>query len=282
MNKIRFHLMRKLKDTALDDFITNRSISQIGKKAIPKNIGKSVNFDSREIKDKGFTSLGLFLNEIEIQKIKTKAEKFKCYDPFRKELGDFNLSDIPEQVNVANYKRQDLVSIKEILDIANNSFILNGVQDFLGATPTISNINMWWSFSGKKEAEMAQLFHRDVDDLKFCKLFIYLTDVETDNGPHVYVKGSSSSNKLKKIRRYSDSEIFEAFGKDSVLYFTAPKGSAFIVDTYGFHKGLLPQKGKRLLLQVQYSLNPIAIENYEPMDIGQHPYDPYINRLILT
>ncbi len=64
-------------------------------------------------------------------------------------------------------------------------------------------------------------------------------------------------------------------------YFKAPKGSAFIVDTYGFHKGLLPQKGKRLLLQVQYSLNPIGIENYEPLDIGEHNYNPYINRLIL-
>jgi len=115
----------------------------------------------------------------------------------------------------------------------------------------------------------------------FCKLFIYLTDVEMENGPHVYVEGSSVSSKLRKIRRYEDLEIFHAFGKDKVKYFIFPKGAAFLVNTYGFHKGLLPNKGNRLLFQVQYSLSPIGIENYEPIDIGNHNYDPYINRLIL-
>jgi len=281
MNKIRFHLMRKSRATILDDFLRKKTISHIGKKLIPQNIGKSVLVDSKELNQKGYTDLGLFLNETEIKIIKAKIKPFKCYDPFRKGLGNFKLSDIPEQVHVANYRRQDLVTIKELLDIANNSNILDTVQDFLGATPTISNINMWWSLSGKAEAEQAQLFHRDVDDLKFCKLFIYLTDVKSENGPHVYVEGSSNSKKLTKIRRYSDSEIFDTFGKDRIKYFKAPKGSAFIVDTYGFHKGLLPKEGKRLLFQVQYSLNPIGIENYKPLDIGRHNYDPYINRLIL-
>ncbi len=219
MNKIKFHLMRKLKATVLDESLRKRTISKIGKKLIPQNIGKSVSIDSKELNQRGFTDLGLFLNEIEIEKIKTEIEPFKCFDPFRKGLGDFKLSDIPEQVHVANYRRQDLVSIKEILDIANNSNILDAVQDFLGAAPTISNINMWWSLSGKQEAEQAQLFHRDVDDLKFCKLFIYLTDVKAENGPHVYVEGSSNSKKLTKIRRYTDSEIFDAFGEDRVKIF---------------------------------------------------------------
>ena len=102
-----------------------------------------------------------------------------------------------------------------------------------------------------------------------------------NNGPHVYVEGSSSSEKLRKIRRYTDDEIAASFGKDAIKYFVAPKGSSFMVDTYGFHKGLLPKDKLRLLFQVQYSLNPIGIESYEPVDIGSHSYHPYINRLIL-
>jgi hypothetical protein len=280
-NKIKFHLMRKAKSKKLREYFINKQASNIGVKKILKHIGKPVKINNDELSLKGYTNLGLFLSESEVNNLIKKTENFNCFDPFRKELGLFKFSEISSQVHVANYKRKDLSTLKEIMEIANNSDILEAVQDFLGATPTISNINMWWSLSGKEEAEQAQLFHRDVDDFKFCKLFVYLTDVEMENGPHVYVEGSSSSEKLRKIRRYKDSEIFDAFGEDKVKYFTAPKGSAFIVDTYGFHKGFLPKKGKRLLLQVQYSLNPIGIESYEPINIGSHNYDKYINRLIL-
>ena len=95
------------------------------------------------------------------------------------------------------------------------------------------------------------------------------------------VISSSISEKLRKIKRYDDDEIENEFGKENIKYFTAPQGSAFIVDTYGFHKGLLPSKGNRLLLQIQYSLSPIGIENYEPIEVKAHPYNKYINRLLI-
>ena len=142
---------------------------------------------------------------------------------------------------------------------------------------------MWWSLGGRKEAKDAQLFHRDVDDFKFCKLFIYLTDVGENQGPHTYVEGSSSSSKLRKIRRYQDQEIIEAFGEEKIIKFVRDKGSMFIVDTYGFHKGTLPVDGNRLLLQIQYSLNPIGIENYKPLKINlKDSFDPYVNRLLIN
>ncbi len=281
INKVKFHLMRSTRSKKVRDYFIKKRASQIGTKEIIPKIGKPLMIDKNELDSKGYTDLGVLLSEEEVSNLITKVSDFKCYDPFRKDLGTFKFSETPKEVHVANYKRADLSSIKEILDIANNTDVLNAVQSFLGATPTISNINMWWSLPEKEQAEQAQLFHRDVDDFKFCKLFIYLTDVGMQNGPHVYVEGSSSSEKLMKIRRYQDSEIINAFGESKIKYFTAPKGSSFIVDTYGFHKGLLPEKDKRLLLQVQYSLNPIRIEDYQPIDIGKHDYDPYINRLLL-
>ena len=138
---------------------------------------------------------------------------------------------------------------------------------------------MWWSIAGKDKAKDAQLFHRDVDDIKFCKVFVYLTDVGPNDGPHTYVRGSSNTNKLTIIRRYEDQEINKAFGKENVLYLTRPRGSYFLVDTYGFHKGTLPIDNDRLLLQVQYSINPIGIEDYKPI-AKEHNYNKYTNRLL--
>jgi hypothetical protein len=280
-NKIKFHLMRFVKSKKSRDYFVNKISKKIGKSIIPKIKGKKFEIKIDQLNKHGYYNLGEFLDPNEIINIKNKISKLMCFDPFRKELGEFQIENTPKEVHVANYKRKDLVNIKEILNIANNTSILNAVQEYLGATPTISNINMWWSFSGKENAEDAQFFHRDVDDFKFIKLFIYLTDVAMENGPHVYVQNTSSSPILRKIRRYKDQEIHDAFGKDNVKYFTAPKGSSFLVDTYGFHKGLLPKKGKRLLLQVQYSLRPIGNENYKPYSIRKHDFDKYINRLII-
>ena len=279
--KVSFYLMRTIKSKRIRDFLAQRKSRQIKKSEIPKGIGRVFDIDVNHLNEKGYLNLGSFLSSKEIQNIMDKIKTFKCYDPFRKELGMFTSDKIPAEVHVANYRREDLSSVSELLEIANNSDILNVVQDFLGATPTITNINMWWSIPGKERAEQAQLFHRDVDDLKFCKLFIYFTDVDMSNGPHVYVEGSSSSKKLREIRRYNNEEINKAFGEYSIKYFTAPKGSAFIVDTYGFHKGLLQKNKKRLLFQVQYSLSPIGIESYTPIKIENNKYNKYINRLII-
>ena len=67
-------------------------------------------------------------------------------------------------------------------------------------------------------SEAAQLFHFDMDRIRFLKVFIYLTDVGTENGPHVYVRGSHRSKPpaFFRDRRFSDAEVKRAFPPTSV------------------------------------------------------------------
>ena len=44
--------------------------------------------------------------------------------------------------------------------------------------------------SKKADSEAAQMFHFDLDRIKWLKFFIYLTDVKINSGPHVYVSGT--------------------------------------------------------------------------------------------
>ena len=281
VSKIKFYYQRSITDFNMRNKISNNLAKKIGKCNFEgKSILDNINYENT-LNANGFVNFGEVINHEKIKIITDKLKHLKCFDPFRPKLGMFKFEDVNNNVHVANYRREDLLSIPEILNIANDAKILNIVQDFLGAKPTISNINCWWSVAGKEQAEQAQLFHRDVDDYRFCKLFIYLTDVKKNDGPHVYVENSHSSNTLTKIRRYSDNEIENEFGKKHINFFTGSKGSMFLVNTYGFHKGLLPQNNNRLLLQVQYSLNPIGIESYVPKNIGNHAYNEYVNRLIL-
>lgn len=286
IKKVLFYSQRLVKSYKVRGVITKIQTKIKGKIDIPNtNSSKLIDSSKKNIllnsfQENGYLEMSKKLDDRIIDNIKNTVSNFSLFDPFNRHYGEFSMEQIPEKTHVANFNRKDLLTIPEILDLANDPGILDLVQDYLGCKPTISNINMWWSIAGKDKAEDAQLFHRDVDDIKFCKLFVYLTDVGIMDGPHTYVQSSSNSNKLTKIRRYEDSEIINAFGKESIMKFSRPKGSCFLVDTYGFHKGLLPINNDRLLLQIQYSINPIGIENYQPIDIP-NSYNNYVNRLLL-
>ena len=279
-----FYLQRLVKSYQLRNYICKIQCLLKGRIIIKGESNYIKQIDEIEIinyfKSKGYVEIPSKIPPKLIKIIKDKVKIYNLYDPFNKELGHFSLQNIPKNTHVANYRREDLINVPEILQLANDPGILRIVQDYLGCKPTISNVNMWWSIAGKENAENAQLFHRDVDDIKFCKLFIYLTDVGLKDGPHTYVSESAGTNKLTAIRRYDDNEIEKNFGKENILQFNRAMGSCFIVDTYGFHKGMLPEENCRLLLQIQYSINPIGIESYAPQSITTQ-FNSYINRKLV-
>ncbi|WP_051408461.1 phytanoyl-CoA dioxygenase family protein [Sediminibacterium sp. C3] len=248
------------------------------------NINRTENEIADDLKQYGFSNLGLVISNDKITSIFEKLSKLKSYDTNRSGHPIVDLNNPDDETQLAHYTRTDLSNFEEVLMIANDSKILNVVTSYFGAKPTISNINCWWSFSGRQSAKEAQFFHRDMDDYKFLKMFIYLTDVTEDSGPHIYVKGSHKSNKLAQLKRFSDQEVIDQYGDEEILTLVYPKGYGFIEDTYGIHKGQLPSNGRRLLLQIQYSYLPLFVEKYEPVksnNVERMGLDPYINRLIV-
>ncbi|MBN8555792.1 MAG: phytanoyl-CoA dioxygenase family protein [Deltaproteobacteria bacterium] len=235
--------------------------------------------------------------EIAPEKIKAMREHFE-----KRHTKDLN-------GNISEYALKDCIEAPHFLEIANDPKVLSVVENYLGVTPTIKVIEAWWSHAKKEEAKDAQLYHLDYDDYKFCKLFIYLTDVNEDSGPHVYVEGTHTCEKvkdyvlknshrteefmawyLKKLRK-SDAEVKEYFGKEGQKL-CGPAGTNFIVDTRGVHKGLLPKNTSRLLCQVTYGITPQVpvppprlnkdeIEKLKmPSTFQSMPY-AFINRLFL-
>ncbi len=135
---------------------------------------------------------------------------------------------------------------------------------YLRSVPVHVGTNLWWTFPVQASAadrdRHAHLYHRDVDDFRFFKLFFYVTDVATGDGAHVCVVGSQDRPPLVRpgdrwnIRRYTDEEIAATYPPEKILEITAPAGTGFAEDTLCIHKGLTPTRAPRLLLQVQYAL----------------------------
>ncbi len=215
-----------------------------------------------------------------------------------------------KDANIAQYPMQAVVGCPHLAAIASDPTTIAAVAHHLGALPTVLGFTAWWSFAGRNEPKEAQFFHFDLDDYRICKLFLYLTDVDADSGPHIYVEGTHRPDFVSQARqiwpggeadfdtwyfqrlRKSDAEVEQVFKSRPVVH-TGPAGTSFLVNTRGIHKGLLPDSTDRLVCQVLYGVSPRIQEALEPLDLGtpatayipdwvvaKPPLD-YVNRLFL-
>lgn len=211
--------------------------------------------------------------------LRAELSTMPCYDPWNPDLGDFEVSETPEITN--NARIRGVADHPTARAIANHPLVLSIVSQYLQCCPTIDDIVAWWSLPGKPAPKEEQFFHRDNDAVRFLKLFVYMSDVGEDDGAHVFVQGSHlDSSLLEKRRRYQDREVLSSYNEAAVKKMTGVFGSAFLEDTYGLHKGAVPSKEPRLLLQVRYTSYPSTFARKTAILHSDHQYDPYINRFV--
>ncbi|MEI9903101.1 MAG: hypothetical protein WDN06_03260 [Asticcacaulis sp.] len=143
-------------------------------------------------------------------------------------------------------------------DLANHPDVLQAAELWLGCKPTIDNIGASWSYPGRDTAKGAQRFHRDFDCSRSFKLFLYLSDVDEETGPHTFVRGSNRTPKLESARAQSDETIIATFGGGRDHANHGASRSWFLEDVYGFHKGGVPRSKPRLLVGIEYNLYSVA------------------------
>jgi hypothetical protein len=281
----QFYSQRRIQRMSSRERMANRLASRL---PVFKTT-RDTSAQSEELKERGYLFLDNLISAEQIRAMHRFFSENMCADPYRPALGNFIApGDAPPQTHVAFFSNESVIRAPHVLDIANDPRVLGIVSGFLGAKPTISYMTAWWSMPHEDgKAEQAEQFHRDVDDIRFVKLFCYLTDVDETSGPHMFVPGSQNIARLTRIRRYEDSEVIQAFGADSLSTFTGKAGTAFLENTYGLHRGIPPTKKPRLLFQVLYSLrnsvygpdNPVGRIGADGAPAG---IDPFINRVYLS
>tara|TARA_B100000780_G_C21096215_1_gene442112 strand:- start:739 stop:1710 length:972 start_codon:yes stop_codon:yes gene_type:complete len=181
-------------------------------------------------------------------------------DSYIKRLSSHKISRLTKTINLSNKKSElnKLIMSDEVLNIAKN--YLNTKEISINASFFISNP---LETSENEKYKNAQYFHWDNDFTKFVKLYIYLNDVNYDNGPHIFIpethKFKKQNNKL--CRLYSDINIENNYAKSKI--FTGNAGSMFFVDSFGIHKGIPPSKSHRLMLNVHFGRGKILYTKYD-------------------
>jgi hypothetical protein len=144
-------------------------------------------------------------------------------------------------------------------------------QGYLGAAPVNDLSAMWWSAPyGRASSEAAQLFHFDLDRLKFLKFFFYLTDVGPENGPHMYVRGShvNRPDLFYEDRRFQDSEVAGAFPRSDIREVHGPVGTILAGDTTCLHKGKSLVSGSRLMFEIEFTVSLFG-QSYDTVSVPE-------------
>lgn len=184
--------------------------------------------------------------------------------------------DKPQSVR-HQFQADELFQDETVQQVATDPYFFAIAQDYLGFNPVFDVLAMWWSAPSRDQqvqSRAAQLYHFDMDRLKFVKFFVYLTDVDSQTGPHCYVRGSHRRKPpaLLKDDRITDEEILEHYPSDDLVELTGCTGTMLAVDTRGFHKGKPLENRDRLIFQVQFA-DSLFGQNYPlihvPSDLGQ-------------
>ena len=141
--------------------------------------------------------------------------------------------------------------------IMTDTRILDVVNSYMGMYSQIIfyTLQMTDTTPNNAERTYSQNWHRDPQEQKFCKVFIYLNDVDENTGPFVYLPKSAHGQKYGKLFPVSPpkgsypskEDVDKLLPMDEVKTMTGTAGTVLFCDTMGIHRGGYATKHPRIM-----------------------------------
>lgn len=182
----------------------------------------------------------------ETARLKDKAAP-KTYKAFLRQLWD----EPPEAKARDPFVR--LALDKRILDIVNGYLEMHSYLYYLTLNQTVP-------VPPAAEAVQSQRWHRDPEDKKLCKIFVYLNDVDEAAGPFIYVRGTQFGGKWGHIYPQNpprgvylrEEEVKRAIPENEIFTAAGRAGTVIFCDTAGIHKGGYATAKERFMFTAGY------------------------------
>jgi len=202
------------------------------------------------------------------------------FDRLIQEKGEAFMAD-PTSYNKVLDLNGDLCEDPAIRDWVMSRSFLNIASLYLGLVPRCGTKQESVVVPTTNQRVGAQLWHRDGSDKKITKVFVYLTDVEEENGPFRYLKGTHYQGVLRDVEAWTGSHVWgthersdtmldrydELFAGREVVC-TGKSGQVIFADTSGFHRGGFCRAGHRRMIELSYYSNA-AFVSHGPYRIPQ-------------
>lgn len=184
-----------------------------------------------------------------------QAARGKVYDedrPGRERLNpdkDFWEHLLDEDADATGRQPSD----SPFVQLAASERVLALVSAYFADAPLVDYVHLLYSTHRPGPLKVSQLWHRDYDDAKVLKLFVYLSDCETDeDGPFTFLPAPASRSIGFSLHSHRpDAAMGEDMLKKHIRTIKGPRLSAFLVDTGRcYHMGSRVAPGHDRLLYV--------------------------------
>ena len=224
-----------------------------------------------ELKKNGYLLIENLFNEQQLDEINKFFSKDILLDPIYHIDKKFKISNLPADAITGYIPSEHIIKCPYIFGGANNEKLLKILKNYFNCKFKLDWIWSWWSFPSEKPIG-PQLFHRDYESMNFLKVFVYLTDVDENNGPHEIIEGSHKIDKLFNRERFNDELVFKNFNEKQKKTIIGKKGTSIIANTFCIHRGVNPKQKERLVLSYLFSVVPsnrspkIPVVKYSDLD----------------
>jgi hypothetical protein len=145
-----------------------------------------------------------------------------------------------------------------LLQIGLESAVLNTVNSYLGLWSKLIYADLWHSIPRDVGRRIgSQRWHRDPEDRRMVKIYLYFSDVHAGAGALEYVPGSCTTGpgpyhglwpwQPRGARYPTDEDFDRRVAPNDRLACLGPPGTIIFCDTDGFHRGGIATTGVRLV-----------------------------------
>jgi hypothetical protein len=219
---------------------------------------------------------GLVLPDAIRQEIARFASETPCFGNFERKL-EFRAGEHAEaerrfgRAILSGHHFERIAGCEAAVAVQQDPLLLNVARHYLGGEAKLITTRTWWSFptQSASEADLSRAsfkFHFDLDDWRMLKFFFYLSNVDEDAGPHVYMRGSHKKRRLKHqltlLVGHPAEEVLEFYGEESAVTLTGKAGYGFVEDPFGFHMGTVAKHHPRLMMEVGFGVSKPSKRRY--------------------
>ena len=222
-----------------------------------------------ELDEQGYAVLPERLGEHWVDALLLEAGKlhYKLYDtdPDERETDNRKIDPLkPPKCVIAYANTADLASSSLLRSFSNDPWLVHLASRHMNTDVQPIDAQFWYSFPSKEASgNVAQLFHYDLDTLRWLKVFVYLTDVGAENGPHEFVPTSHKPGSkpqpltVRDYARIDDHEI-DKYCHQGRKTICGKRGTVILGDTRCFHKGNVVNDKYRLIFSPIYAPSRIG------------------------
>jgi hypothetical protein len=145
-----------------------------------------------------------------------------------------------------------------LLQLFLNPSLLNVVNSYQELWAKLIYVDIWHTIPGDMGRRIgSQNWHRDPEDMKMVKVYVYFSDVDLAAGPLEYVRGSNRQGQYGNLwkwhaldgpHRYkTEEELQREVPFEQFVNCVGPSGTVIFCDTSGLHRGGIATSGARVL-----------------------------------